>query len=265
MQPIITFNDVHFSYNDHHILKGSTFSLNKGQMGIFIGENESGKSTIFKLIVGLIKPDEGEILINGKDIVQFKEEELYEIRKEMGIIFQESALFDSLTVEENVAYPLVERLVLDEVDIESRVQEVLRLVELEATEKKYPSELSGGMKKRVSIARALSPFPALLLYDDPAAGLDPMTARTIMKVIIKLRDMRGITSLVISNQFEETLLLAMLKAEQKGNQVVYNSIEGGNPDCIFFLLEQGKISFSGTFCDLQKSTSSYIQEFLLQE
>lgn len=259
------FENVYFSYDDKQILRGVSFSLNEEQMGIFLGESESGKSTIFKLIAGLEKPDTGIIKVGDQIINGLDEEELNEVRKRMGIVFQESALFDSLTVRDNVGYPLYERGALSEEEIEKRIKESLLLVDLESTEDKYPSELSGGMKKRVAIARALSPYPSILLYDEPAAGLDPMTSRTIIKLIIKLRDLKRITSLVISNQYEELILLATIKAEQKDNKIVYAAIEGGNPNCVFFLLEDGKITWAGGFCDLQNASSKYIQEFFLME
>lgn len=259
------FENIYFSYEDKQILRGVSFSLNREQMCIFLGENESGKSTIFKLIAGLEKPDGGIIKIGDKIINDLDEEELNEVRRKMGIVFQESALFDSLTVRDNIGYPLYERGRLSEGEIEERIKESLLLVDLQSAENKYPSELSGGMKKRVAIARALSPYPSILLYDDPAAGLDPMTSRTIIKLIIKLRDLKRITSLIISNQYEELVLLATIRAKQNDNRIVYDSIEGGNPNCIFFLLEEGKITFRGNFCDLQNANSKYIREFFLME
>jgi len=262
MNPIIAFEKVFFSYEDEYILEGVDFAINKGQMALFIGENGSGKSTVFKLIAGLIKPDKGTIMINDVDIVHLEEDELNEIRKNMGIIFQESALFDSLLVGENVAYPLYERLKLSDEEVIARTREVLSLVELESAIDKFPSELSGGMRKRVAIARALSSLPQILLYDDPTAGLDPITSRTILEIILKLRDIKKITSLVITNQFEEALMLSTLKAEQHDNEILYTSVEGGNPECIFLLLEHSKIITSGSFCELQESSSAYIQEFL---
>lgn len=261
MKPIIEFIDVFFAYEDEYILEGANFVIYEGQMAIFVGENGSGKSTVFKLIAGLLKPDRGKILIEGVDITSLAEDDLNEIRKKMGIIFQESALFDSLLVGENVSYPLYERLLVSEEEALARTREVLNLVELEAAIEKFPSELSGGMRKRVAIARALSSLPKILLYDDPTAGLDPITARTIAKIIIKLRDIKKITSLLITNQFEEAVMLATLKAEPHDHEIVYINIEEGNPDCIFLLLEHGKIVASGNFCNLQESHNTYIREF----
>jgi len=263
MEPIILFDDVYFAYEDKLILKGVSFELYKEQMGIFLGENESGKSTIFKLIAGLEKPDKGIIKVGDYVISMMSEEELNEVRKKMGIVFQESALFDSLTVRDNVGYSLYENFKIKEEEIEIRIKEALKAVELESTEDKYPSELSGGMKKRVAIARALVTYPSILLYDDPAAGLDPMTARTIIKLIIKFRDLNKITTLVVSNQYEELILLATIEAMRVNNKVVFKSLEGGNPKCIFFLLEDGKITFKGQFCELQDANNKYIKELLL--
>jgi phospholipid/cholesterol/gamma-HCH transport system ATP-binding protein len=261
MKPVVTFENVYFAYDREYILNGIDFVVYEGQMAIFIGENGSGKSTIFKLIAGLLKPDKGRILIDTTDITTLPEDELNEVRKNMGIIFQESALFDSLLVGENIAYPMHERLKLPDSEIQERIIDMLKLVELEAAFDKYPSELSGGMKKRVAIARALASFPRILLYDDPTAGLDPITARTILKIVIKLRDIKNITSLLITNQFEEAMTLSALKAEQRDHEIVYNSIEGGNPDCVFFLLENGIIATAGDFCNIQQSPSSYIQQY----
>lgn len=265
MEAIIQCEDIYFSYEEEEILKGLSFKIYEGQMGIILGENASGKSTIFKLIAGLIKPQKGNIIIEGVNIVELKEEDLNNIRKKMGIIFQESALFDSLSVRDNVAYPLYEREKLDEEEIERRVREVLRWVELEEAIDKFPAELSGGMKKRVAIARALISYPKILLYDDPTAGLDPIISRSILKIIIKLRDIRNITSLIITNQFEEAVLLATLKAEVNNSLIHYKEIKTGIPNCQFFLLENGKFAFTGSLSSISDSNSLYLKELVTVE
>jgi phospholipid/cholesterol/gamma-HCH transport system ATP-binding protein len=260
---VIEMKDVHKSYGDHEVLKGVSFQLRSGETKIIIGTSGSGKSTILKLLMGLDKPDEGQIFIDGEETTNLPENELVRIRQRIGMVFQESALFDSLNVRENVAYRLYE-LGTDETEIESRVRKSLGFVGLEDAIEKMPSELSGGMKRRVALARALISQPEIMLYDEPTAGLDPITSRRINELIIALRDTNNVTGIFVTHRMRDAYTLASEYATNGEGNVTFH--REGQDVCIantrFLLLREGKIIFEGPDELLRRSQDPYIQRFL---
>src|ERR1043165_422772 len=199
---VIVFDDVAIAFDDNVVLDGVSFHLGHGETKILLGVAGSGKSTILKLALGLLKPDRGKIWVLGNDVTEMREEDLFALRRRIGMVFQESALFDSLTVRENVAYRLIEEHDPDD-ETERRVREALRFVELEHTLDLFPSELSGGMRRRVAIARAIITRPELLLYDSPTGGLDPVTSTTIIELILKQRDVYGTSALLVTHRLQD--------------------------------------------------------------
>src|SRR5438477_10928287 len=204
---VIVFEDVSIAFESNSVLNGISFQLNRGETKAIFGIAGAGKSTILKLAVGLVKPDSGRIYVLGEDVTTMSEEALFELRRNIGIVFQESALFDSLTVRENVAFRLMEEK-LPEEEIEKRVREALSFVELEHTMDMLPSELSGGMRRRVGIARAIITHPEVLLYDSPTGGLDPITSTTIIELIMKQRDVSKTSALLVSHRLQDGFMLA---------------------------------------------------------
>ena len=202
----VIFEDVAMTFEDQIVLDGVSFELKRGETKALLGVAGSGKSTILKLCLGLVKPDRGHIYVLGHDVTTMEEEELFDLRNQVGIVFQESALFDSLTVRENVAFRLMEEK-LPEEEIEKRVREALSFVELEHTMDMLPSELSGGMRRRVGIARAIITHPEVLLYDSPTGGLDPITSTTIIELIMKQRDVSKTSALLVSHRLQEIWVL----------------------------------------------------------
>jgi phospholipid/cholesterol/gamma-HCH transport system ATP-binding protein len=260
---MIELRNVNFSAGSFHILKNVSIKVQSGAAGIILGTSGAGKSTVLKLIVGLIKPDSGEIYVDGDDISKYTEEELMPVRQKLGIVFQEGALFDSLTVRENVGYVLYERSGLPEEKIEERIREMLALVELEEMIDKMPAELSGGQKRRVAIARAMSPNPKILLYDEPTAGLDPVTSNTIVKQIMKLRDFHGVTSILVSHKLEDGYKLAYDHAVKSGDKIVLERDASLRRvrETRFFVIRDGEIMFEGNVDEFRDSEDPYIQEF----
>jgi len=263
IQPILEMKDVVKFYGDKPVLQGVSFRVLKGETKIIIGASGSGKSTILKLIMGLDKPDEGAILVAGKDITGLNERQLVEVRQKIGMVFQESALFDSLTVRENVAYRAYEEEV-DEEEIETKVRQTLGFVGLEDTIEKFPSELSGGMKRRVALARALISEPEIMLYDEPTAGLDPITSRKINELIIALRDINNVTGIFVTHRMRDAFTLASEYATNGNGSVKFHN--EGNFLCIantrFLMLRDGKIIFEGPDEELRRSKDEYIKRFL---
>ena len=204
----IEFRDVHLAFDDHKVLDGVSFTVRRGETKIILGRSGGGKSTAIRLILGLLKPDSGQILIDGVDITDYTEEEMMEVRQKIGMVFQEGALFDSLSVYENVAYRLREQGVIDEDEIQAEVERMLRFVDLEDAIDKMPDELSGGMRRRVGIARALVGDPEIVLFDEPTAGLDPPTARTICELAIKLRDLHDVSSIFVTHEMNNVRYLS---------------------------------------------------------
>lgn len=258
----ITFEDVHLSFEDLTVLDGVSFELKRGETKAVLGVAGSGKSTILKLCLGLLRPDSGHIYVLGHDITQMREEELFDLRSKIGIVFQESALFDSLTVRENVAFRLMEEK-LPEQEVEARVREALRFVELEDAINKLPSELSGGMRRRVGIARAIITQPEVLLYDSPTGGLDPITSTTIIELIMKQRDVYKTSALLVSHRLQDGFMLATHYYDPVANSM--KPVDGKpmrDVHTSFMVLRDGKVIFDGTGHDLARMEDPYIREYI---
>src|ERR1700734_4359603 len=261
--PAIAFEDVELSFGANEVLRGISFHLPLGETKAVFGVAGSGKSLILKLALGLIKPDSGRIRVLGQDITQMPEDELYELRGQLGMVFQESALFDSLTVRENVAYRLTEEQGIYDEEIDRRVREALRFVELEHTLDLFPSELSGGMRRRVAIARAIITQPELLLYDSPTGGLDPVTSNTIVELIMKQRDVYKTSSLLVTHRFEDAFTMATHQFDPKTNQM--RDLPRGqycDVPMSFLILRDGKVIFDGDVRQLTRTKDEYIREYI---
>jgi phospholipid/cholesterol/gamma-HCH transport system ATP-binding protein len=263
-QAAIEFNNVRLGFAEGEILRGVTFSAQERETVILLGETGTGKTLLLKLATGLLRPDSGSIRVLGKDISSIPETELLEIRRQIGFVFQEGALFDSLTVGENVAYRLHEDRA-DEDEIESRVKEVLRFVELAHTTDSLPSDLSGGMRRRVAIARALVTRPPIVLYDSPTAGLDPITSQTIISLILRLRDVYGVTALLATHRLQDGFALANFHFDPQTKKVRRDSSPESShaAPTRFLVLRAGKIYFEGAPDELMKSRDPYLQRFLI--
>jgi phospholipid/cholesterol/gamma-HCH transport system ATP-binding protein len=259
----IVFEDVTIAFEDKPVLDGISFRLPRGETKALFGVAGSGKSTILKLCLGLICPDRGHIYTLGQDITQMKEEDLFELRRRVGIVFQESALFDSLTVRENVAFRLLEEGDIPEEEIEKRVREALRFVELEHTLDMLPSELSGGMRRRVAIARAIITQPEVLLYDSPTGGLDPVTSNTIIELIVKQRDVYKTSSLLVTHRLQDAFTMANHYFDRKTNRMepLPPGAQGEVP-MAFLILHDGKIIFDGDLHELAQTRDEYIREYI---
>ena len=263
--PVIELREVSLTFEEKPVLSRISFRADQGETLFLLGVTGAGKSVLLKLILGLIKPDSGQVLVHGRDLTPLSEDELDPIRRRMGIVFQEGALFDSLSVYENVAYRLREAGITQEEPIEGRVREVLRFVELEEAIDKMPSELSGGMRRRVAIARAIISQPQIMLYDSPTAGLDPVTSHTITMQIAKLRDVQHVTSLVVTHHLQDAYVLAnYVYLEEKAALVPWLSLNrvGPPPVTRFLLLRQGGTYFQGASQDLASSHDPYLLKFL---
>jgi phospholipid/cholesterol/gamma-HCH transport system ATP-binding protein len=259
--PAIVFEDVALAFGDNQVLRGVSFQLDRGDTKTLLGVAGSGKSLILKLAIGLICPDSGRIVVLGQEVTKMKEEELFDLRAKVGMVFQESALFDSLTVRENVAYQLMGvHGVYDEV-IDKKVREALRFVELEHTLDLYPSELSGGMRRRVGIARAIITQPELLLYDSPTGGLDPVTSNTIIELIVKQRDVYHTTALLVTNRLQDAFTMASHHFDPKANRMVPMP-PGQIAPTSFLVLRDGKVIFDGDIHALVHSDDPYIREYI---
>lgn len=260
---VIRFEKVCKSYNDEKVLEDFDLEVGQAETKIVLGGSGSGKSTILKLVLGLIRPDTGKVLVLGRDITRLKEVELMPVREQIGFVFQEGALFDSITVGENVGYRLKEQGQLREEEIREAVKTVLGFVGLQHTIDQMPSELSGGMKRRVAIARALAGKPKIMLYDEPTAGLDPITSRTICELVIRLRDLEGVTSIFVTHDLKSAMALAFECAVQRPDGSVEVLEMGGKcvPNTRFIMLRDGKILFEGTGEEMRNIEDEYIQEF----
>ena len=262
--PAIEFRNVHLAFDEKVILNGVNFIVNKGETKIILGRSGSGKSTIIRLVLGLLKPDSGEILIDGEDITFLSETQMMGVRKKLGMVFQEGALFDSLPVYDNVGYRLHEQNVDEEI-VETQVKQMLSFVDLRDAVDKMPSELSGGMRRRVGIARALIGRPPIVLFDEPTAGLDPPTARTICELAIKLRDIQDVSSMFVTHEMKNLEYLSSEYAIlDENDEVVFE--EEGEKLCIIntgiIMLKEGDIIFSGKNEELMEQEDPYIKRFL---
>jgi phospholipid/cholesterol/gamma-HCH transport system ATP-binding protein len=262
--PAIEFRDVHLSFDDKKVLNGVSFTVRRGETKIILGRSGGGKSTTIRLVLGLLKPDSGQIFVDGEDITNYSEEEMMRVRQKMGMVFQEGALFDSLSVYENVAYRLIEQGV-DEETIEKEVRRMLRFVDLEEAIDKMPSELSGGMRRRVGIARALVGDPTIVMFDEPTAGLDPPTARTICELAIKLRDLEDVSSIFVTHEMNNLEYLSSEYATVNEDGEVVYEMEGKNLCLInteVIMFRDGQIIFSGKDEQLRKTGDPYINKFI---
>jgi phospholipid/cholesterol/gamma-HCH transport system ATP-binding protein len=258
----IVFEDVSISFESGKLLDGISFELARGETKVLLGVAGSGKTTILKLALGLLKPDSGHIYVLGYDVTQMKENDLFELRRNIGMVFQESALFDSLTVRENVAYRLMEEDLPPE-EIEARVREALRFVELEHTIDMYPSELSGGMRRRVAIARAIVTQPEILLYDSPTGGLDPITSTNIIEQIVKQRDFYKTSALMVTHRLQDAFMMASHYYDAEAHEM--RPIAGTSHTDVnttFLILREGKVIFDGNAIELAQVRDEYIREYI---
>jgi phospholipid/cholesterol/gamma-HCH transport system ATP-binding protein len=270
-EAILRFDRVTVGGADARALDGISFAVASGATLILFGAAGSGKTVLLKTALGLIRPDAGRVVLFGRDITDCKEEELFDIRGRVGVLFQEGGLFDSLTIEENVSYPLENQKVLQGLpagERHRRAEEALRFVELEHTLDKFPSELSGGMRRRVGIARAIVTEPALVLYDSPTAGLDPITAYTIISLIVKGRDLRNTATVMATHRFQDGHFLATSRFDRETGRIERVDPDGGNhPEARteFMVLREGQVVFEGGLQALLASSDPYISQFVRRE
>jgi len=259
----VVFENVELAFDSKVILDGISFRLAHGETKSIFGVAGSGKSTILKLALGLLKPDAGRITVLGEDIINMTEDQLFELRRKVGIVFQESALFDSLTVRENVAYRLLEEGNIPEQEIEERVREALSFVELEHTVDMYPSELSGGMRRRVGIARTIITHPEVLLYDSPTGGLDPVTSNTIIELIVKQRDVYKTSSLLVTHRLQDAFTLGTHYFDRAENKMkLLPPHTRATVPMGFLILRDGHIIFDGNLKSLRETQDPYIREYI---
>jgi phospholipid/cholesterol/gamma-HCH transport system ATP-binding protein len=262
--PVVMFDHVRLAFDDKVVLADLSFTLIKGHTKIILGASGSGKSTALKIITGLWKADSGVVWVNGQRVDQLTEHEMMSVRADLGMIFQEGALFDSLTVRENVGYKLYEETAMPLEDVDRRVEEVLGFIGLTEHIDKMPSELSGGQRRRVAIARAMAFKPSILLYDEATTGLDPITASTVDDEIIKLRDLEGVSSIVVTHQLRDAFYIATHMAVRgpKGDVRVVPASADKSEEAEFIMLKDGLICFEGTAEELRRSTDPYLKTFL---
>lgn len=258
----IEFENVSIAFDEKVVLQDISFRLSHGETKAVFGVAGSGKSTLLKMAIGLLRPDSGRIFVLGEEITHMSEQELFELRRRVGIVFQESALFDSLKVYENVAFRLMEEGI-SATEIEERVREVLRFVELERTYDMRPAELSGGMRRRVAIARAIITKPEVLLYDSPTGGLDPVTSNTIVELIVKQRDVYKTSALMVTHRLQDAFTMATHEFDQATNKMVALP-KGQHCDVpmSFLILRDGKVMFDGDAHELATSRDDYIREYV---
>jgi phospholipid/cholesterol/gamma-HCH transport system ATP-binding protein len=259
--PVVAFENVSITFDVKPVLEDICFTVAPGETRVILGPAGCGKSVLMKLANGLLRPDIGSIKVFGQDITQMRETDLYPFRVRIGMVFQESALFDSLSVEDNVAYRLHEEKI-PEAESHARVEEVLQFVGLEQAIAKFPSELSGGMRRRVSIARAVITKPDLILYDSPTGGLDPITSTTIIELVIKQRDVSHTTSLLITHRIQDAFTLAMNRYNLDRGHMERIPNDGIEPSTKFLVLNEGKIVFDGSTEELVASNDPWLQEFI---
>jgi phospholipid/cholesterol/gamma-HCH transport system ATP-binding protein len=268
---LLRVENVGMRFDEVVALEGISFQMGPGDTRVVLGAAGSGKTTLLKACLGLIKPTSGRVYLFGQDITDLDERQLFDIRSKVGVLFQEGGLFDSITVAENVAYPLVNRRVdmIPTSEIDSKVEEALRFVELSHTLEKFPAELSGGMRRRVGIARAVVSEPALVLYDSPTAGLDPITATTIMALLAKERDTQNTASLIVTQRYQDGQLMANFRYNRTHGQLEpvsgngAGNLNGSNPaPTIFMVMKDGRLIFEGVQTELEASADPYISKFV---
>jgi phospholipid/cholesterol/gamma-HCH transport system ATP-binding protein len=263
--PIIVFDKVCLAFDEKVILRDVSFTLQTGHTKIFLGASGAGKSTILRLALGLLKPDAGRIFVNGEEIDKMSEDQLMQVRADLGMVFQEGALFDSLTVRENVGYKLFEELHWPIEKADARVKEVLGFIGLTEFIDRMPSELSGGQRRRVAIARAMAAKPRILLYDEPTTGLDPITSLTVDEEIIKLRDLEGVSSVLVTHQLRDAFFVAEHFASRNGSGLRFDRASDNKAEqAEFIMLKDGRILFEGNASELRDvgKGDDYIRAFL---
>ena len=264
-KPVITFEGVRMGFEEGEVLRGVSFQVAPRETKVLVGETGAGKTLLLKLAAGLLRPDAGRVEVLGRDVTGMTEEELLDFRRQMGVVFQEGALFDSLTVAENVAFRLQEEG-MDEEVIEGRVREALRFVEMEHALEKLPGELSGGMRRRVAIARALVSGPEIVLYDSPTAGLDPVTAQTIIILILRLRDAHGVTALLATHRLQDAFALANYRFDAGSGRVLPAEPDGAatqHSATNLLVLRDGSVYFQGGAKEILDSGDAYLKRFLV--
>jgi len=262
--PIVMFDRVTMAFDETPVLSDVSFTLILGHTKLILGESGSGKSTLLRLVLGLLKPEAGVVWVNGERIDRMDEGQLLAIRNDIGMVFQEGALFDSLTVRENVGFKLYEDAAVQLDAADARVEEVLGFIGLSEFIDRMPSDLSGGQRRRVAIARAMATKPRLLLYDEPTTGLDPITAATIDNEIVKLRDLENVSSIVVTHQLRDAFYVATHSAVRDGKRIaVVPADEAKSEEAEFLMLRDGRIVFEGTAAELRRTTDPYLVTFLM--
>ena len=267
-EPLIVFKDVHLGFDQGDILKGISFEVGPGETKALLGESGSGKTLVMKLAAGLLRPDSGHIWVMGREVSDMKESELLEFRRHLGFVFQEGALFDSMSVADNVSFRLREEGTAED-EVESHVREALRFVEMEAAYDQFPADLSGGMRRRVSIARALVDKPAVVFYDSPTAGLDPVTSQTIIQLILRGRDAQGVTSILATHRVQDIFGLARYRFDASTGRVAPTAARGDQPNSNVaqaptnvLVIRGGTVYFEDSAEQMLKSTDAYLKQFL---
>ena len=262
--PVIVFDHVQLAFDEKVVLRDLSFTLIKGHTKIILGASGSGKSTALKIITGLLRADAGVVWVNGQRVDQLTEREMMTVRSDLGMIFQEGALFDSFSVGENVGYKLYEETILPLAEVQQRVDEVLGFVGLAAHIDKLPSALSGGQRRRVAIARAMAARPTLLLYDEATTGLDPMTALTVDAEVVKLRDLEQVTSILVTHQLRDAFYVATHEARRtaSGEIELVEASEQKIEEADFVMIREGRVAFEGHAADLRNSKDPYLKAFL---
>jgi phospholipid/cholesterol/gamma-HCH transport system ATP-binding protein len=263
-QPVLKFEHVTVGFDGVPAVRDVSFEAHEGETRVILGAAGSGKTVLLKAALGLLRPENGRVMVFGQDISKLNEAQLFDVRSKMGMLFQESALFDSLDIEENVAYPLLNQpsIRVKENEVRPRVQEALRFVELEHTISKFPSELSGGMRRRVAIARAVVTNPPLVLYDSPTAGLDPITAHTIIALLIKERDINQTTAIMVTHRYQDGNLMANFRYNPESGQLIPAR---DDVHTIFMVMREGGLVFEGGQSQLEASADPYISRFVKHE
>jgi phospholipid/cholesterol/gamma-HCH transport system ATP-binding protein len=265
-QSVVRFEHVTVGFEGVNALEDLSFNVHTGESRIVFGAAGSGKTVLLKTALGLERPDSGRVIVFGQDISRMREQELFEIRRRVGVLFQEGGLFDSLTVEDNVAYPFINQraLAASPGEVRQRAEEALRFVELEQTLDKFPNELSGGMRRRVGIARAVVTEPALVLYDSPTAGLDPITAYTIITLILKERDLKNMTTIMVTHRFQDGHFMATSRFNDRSGGIEPAG-EDASRRTVFMVLREGRLVFEGRLDELEACRDPYVMKFVRRE